>query len=190
MSKKITISIIVIALLLIGGGVYWWWQSKVELQELNKNLPQGIRVERRNNQEVVVNTLDGYEIKVPKEWGGLENVEYLDKESGLTLKSKNTEDWVLINSYENSYEIENSKSNLNDWLNIHFKEQPLFFPESITSIFGEENIKNYHIIKVKTDDPLIGTHFFYYFQQNSKIYEIYTDYSEESIREVILNGNF
>jgi len=96
MSKKTTISIIVIILLLIGGGVYYWWQNETELSELNKNLPQGIRVEKRDGQEVVVNTIDGYEIKIPKEWGGLENIEYLNKKSGLTLKSKNTEDWLSI----------------------------------------------------------------------------------------------
>ena len=97
MQKKTTILILIIVIvLLLIGGVYWWWQGEAELKELNKNLPEGIRVEKRNGQEVIINTIDGYEIKVPEEWGGIEIAEYLNKESGLTLKSKNTEDWVSI----------------------------------------------------------------------------------------------
>lgn len=185
MQKKTIILIIVIVLLLIGGGVYWWGQGEAELKELNKNLPDGIRVEKRNGQEVIINTIDGYEIKVPEEWGGIEIAEYLNKESGLTLKSKNTEDWVSINNYEIT-----EGTNLNSWLKEHFENYSLSFPESITSITGEEKIKNYEIIKVKVEHPMTGTTFFYFFQQGSNVYKIYTDYSEKSIRAIILNGHF
>ena len=187
MQKKTTILILIIVIvLLLIGGVYWWWQGEAELKELNKNLPEGIRVEKRNGQEVIINTIDGYEIKVPEEWGEIEIAEYLNKESGLTLKSKNTEDWVSISEFN-----EEQNTDLFSWVEKRIKdlEGIRFSPSPFTFILGEEKIGNYEVIKV-IDEAITGTFFFYYFQKGSQIYEIYTDYSEESIRDIILNMSF
>jgi len=76
MKKNIVILIVVgVILILAIGVVYFFWQGGPRLRSINKNLPKGIRVEKRNGQEVVVNDIDGYEIKVPKEWGGVREVE-------------------------------------------------------------------------------------------------------------------
>jgi len=81
--------------------------------------------------------------------------------------------------------------NLFSWVEKRIKdlEGIRFSSSPSTSITGKEKIGNYEVVKVK-DEAITGTFFFYYFQQNSKVYEIYTDYSEESIKEVILNGSF
>ena len=181
MNKKFIIFGIFI-LLLIAGGVFWWWQSGKELKELNKSLPEGIRVEKRQGQEVIVNKKEGYEIKVPKDWGGIKRIEYLGNE--LLVGAKTTEDWASISMYNSE------NRDLNLWLKEHFKENTLRFPDAITSIVGDETIGNLKVTKVITDDPEIGLTYFFYFQKDSKIYEIYSDLSEQSIRNVILNSSF
>jgi len=186
MKKNIVILIVVgVILILAIGVVYFFWQGGPEIRRLNKNLPEGIRIEKRGDQQVIVNKKDGYEIKVPKDWGGVREVEYLSKESGLTIGAQDTEDWVSVSVYEVLRGID-----FDVWLKQFLKDHPLSFPEKITSIIGEEKIKNYKVIKIKVEHPMTGTTFFYYFQTDSHIYEIYTDYSEKSIRAVILNGNF
>ncbi len=190
MQKKTTILILIIVIvLLLIGGVYWWWQGEAELKELNKNLPEGIRVEKRNGQEVIINTIDGYEIKVPEEWGGIEKVDY--REASTTQQK-----WIFLEGDKGqiteirSHKLTQENIELKSWVKNWIKElQGSRFAPS-ASILGEEKIGNYEVIKVIDEKPITGTFFFYYFQKGSQIYEIYTDYSEESIRDIILNMSF
>lgn len=186
MSKKIIFSIIVISILAVGG-FFCWWQNGAELRELNKNLPDGIRVVQRNGSQVVINQKDGYEIKVPEGWGGLEKVRYKEIEN-------NQEKYLLLEG-NNGVVIEMRQHTINEvgveeWLEKQKEglKNPRF--GDFTIFLGEEKIGNYEILKLKNESPIVGTIFTYLFKKDSQIYEIYTDCSEESIRDVILNGTF
>ncbi len=182
MSKKTTIILItIIALILISGGVYLW-KNKAELQELNKNLPQGIRVERRDNQEVVVNTLDGYEIRVPKEWGGLENVDFreIGNEKILSIEGKKYQiATITIHNIDKNIDMVSYVKNL-------WEESPITYTRP--EIFEQGKLGNYDLIKAKDFGGEVGDIFFYYLKSDSKIYEFSSD-SEEVIQSVI-NINF
>jgi len=185
MKKKLVILIVVgVILILAIGVVYFFWQGGPEIRRLNKNLPEGIRIEKRGDQQVIVNKKDGYEIKVPKEWGGVREVEYLGEEEGqFIVGAKKTDERVVIIVSKIKNEID-----LLSWIKNRFQDfQGTRFYSPV--IVGEERIGNHNIIKAKDESP-VGTFFFYYFEAKSKIYEIYSDYSEKSIRAVILNGNF
>src|SRR3989344_3057501 len=74
---KIKIGILIFILVLAGSG-FFYWQSQKDVRELNKTLPKGVRVVKSlfGNEYKVVNKIDGYEFKVPKEWRGVEKIEY------------------------------------------------------------------------------------------------------------------
>ena len=67
-----------IVMLGIGAG-FFLWQNQKDVKEVNKNLPAGIKVVKglfSSDDYVVVNKIDGYEFKLPKEWKGVKDVEY------------------------------------------------------------------------------------------------------------------
>lgn len=59
---------IILTLALGGGGVFLWQKSQVDVQTLNKTLPEGVRVTKSllGNEYRVVNKIDGYEFGIPK----------------------------------------------------------------------------------------------------------------------------
>ena len=67
MKKKIIIIISIVLILVAGGGFFWWNGNQKDVRELNKNLPEGVRVMKSliGNEYKVVNKIDGYEFKVP-----------------------------------------------------------------------------------------------------------------------------
>ncbi|RLC35198.1 MAG: hypothetical protein DRZ76_00845, partial [Candidatus Nealsonbacteria bacterium] len=77
MVKKIVFLLVVLGL--IGGGFFYWWQNQADVRELNKTLPEGIRVEKSlfGEEYKVVNHIDGYEFKIPPEWKGGKEIEYI-----------------------------------------------------------------------------------------------------------------
>jgi len=78
MSKKyIVIGLVVLILAAIGAGLFLW-QNQKDVRELNKNLPNGIRVVKSlvGNNYKVINKIDGYEFKIPKEWKGINEINY------------------------------------------------------------------------------------------------------------------
>ncbi|MFH1181230.1 MAG: hypothetical protein V1705_02370, partial [bacterium] len=78
MVKKI--GILIFVLVLAGGSFFYWQQNQKDISRLNKNLPKGVKVEKSligfGNEYKVVNKIDGYEFKIPREWNGLEEIEY------------------------------------------------------------------------------------------------------------------
>ena len=175
MKKRIIVFIIII--LILTGGFFCWWETGSELRRLNKNLPEGIRVIEKEGRQVIVNKKDGYEIKVPEKWGKLEGVDYTGENLGLGGREGN---WITIISYNVEKDID-----LEKWIMNRIEKSNLVEPQ----IIGKEKIKNYEVIKIKDFGGLLGDVFFYYFKDDSKIYEFYSD-SEESIRDVITNGSF
>ncbi|MBI1984730.1 MAG: hypothetical protein HYS60_01305 [Candidatus Wildermuthbacteria bacterium] len=76
--KKIFAALLIL-LLVLGGGIFLWNNQK-DVRELNKSLPEGVKVTKSliGDQYRVVNKIDGYEFGVPKAWGGLRNIDYKD----------------------------------------------------------------------------------------------------------------
>ena len=186
MSKKIIflITVIVSAVFLIVASLsfYFFWQGGPRLRSINKNLPEGIRVEKRNGQEVVVNKLDDYEITAPKDWSEFKKVEYrkIDSEKIVDLESVNSQ-LIEIKTFSDT------KKEIEEWLRERWANTPGVYikPE----VLGNEKIGKYIVLKVKDFGGEVGDIFFYYLKANSKIYEFTSD-SEKSIKDIILNGNF
>jgi hypothetical protein len=98
--KKIIL--IVLGLILIGAGLFYWWQNQADVRELNKTLPEGVRivkdwggsywfirdidgeevrmieVDRTNNQFKIINKRYEYEFTLPLDREGLWRLEYME----------------------------------------------------------------------------------------------------------------
>ncbi|MCG2688400.1 hypothetical protein L6250_02060, partial [Candidatus Parcubacteria bacterium] len=63
MRRKIIVSLLIIAFLVVAGGSFYWWQNQQDVREINKTLPEGIKVVKGlfNKEYKVVNNIDGYE---------------------------------------------------------------------------------------------------------------------------------
>ncbi|MDO8663908.1 MAG: hypothetical protein Q7K28_03720 [Candidatus Wildermuthbacteria bacterium] len=182
MAKKI--GILIFVLILAGGGVFYWWNNQKDVRELNKTLPEGVKVVKSlvGNEYKVVNKIDGYEFKVPKEWKGVKEVEYLmDKEqgaNGISVKNLNG-DMVGIGYYELSNEDKDLDSWVKEWSD-RFK--------AFSWIIEKEKINNLDVVSVKEEKHLFEISSFF-FKKDFRIYEI-NGLSEEFLREIITNGRW
>lgn len=186
MSKKvIIIGAVILLLVAIGGGVFYWWQSGKELREINKDLPSGVKAEKKDDQSILQNEAEGYEIKIPDGWGGIDNAEYTGEVGSgqFSIKSKETDEWVSIFTFNDV-----KQPDFHTWVEQHLKEFEgmRFFSPIIT---GEETLNGHEVIKVRDVNPT-GTFYFYFVKNGSKVLEIYTDYSENAVREVVSNIEF
>ena len=190
MSRKIIFSLIVI-LILVVGGVFFWWQDQKDVRELNKGLPEGVRVVKSlfGKEYKVVNKIDGYEIKVPKEWtqfGKIQEVEYNEwgknrliiREGEIGLKGEGG--LVAISTSILKQTDIDLNSFVEDWCQIYVP--------SPTREIAREKISNFEVTKVQDKEYLANLKFFF-FKSNSKIYRI-SLIEDEFIREMILNGKW
>jgi len=184
--KKI-IFLVLIVLLISAGGFFWWQEGQKDVKELNKNLPEGIRVAKSFLGEYkVINKIDGYEFKVPKEWNGLEEIRYVPEgtEQGYTASSialKGKEGGSRIIAIDR-FKIENPDINLGDWAKTNFETFGL------TGDFSKNNVGEFETVKTREEVHLLGMAV-YFFKKDSAIYSI-TCGSEEFIREIIANGKW
>ncbi|MDI6591865.1 MAG: hypothetical protein QME61_02950 [Patescibacteria group bacterium] len=189
MSKKIVIPLIVILFFVIGGIFYW--QDQKEIRELNKNLPEGVRVAKSlfGDEYRVVNKIDGYEFKVPKEWeefGKIQEAEYNEwKENKLITREgelglKGAGGLLAISTSKLKDNNVNLNSFVENWCQI-------YVPSSTREILNER-ISNFEVIKVQDKKHLADLKFFF-FKSNSKIYRI-SLIKDEFIQEIILNGKW
>ena len=184
-TKKLII-LVIFVLLLIVGGVFYWWNQK-DIRELNKNLPEGIRVVKTLYGDYkVVNKIDGYEFKIPREWKGIEEIEYTAEqiEKGYTfttieLEGEKGESRIMV---INRFKIEKTDINLELWAESNFESFGLI------GNFSKDNVGKFEIVKTKEDIHLIGMNV-YFFKTNSEIYAI-TGGSEEFIKYIISNGKW
>lgn len=179
MNKKIIILIIVLVfLVLVGGGIfYFWWQGGPALRALNKNLPEGFRVERKSGEQFVINRRDNYEIKIPEQWGGLDKVNYreLNGSKILNIEGKSGE-LTEIKTFT-GIKIETER-----WLDNNWRNAPGVYVSP--SIIGHEKIGGYSVIKTKDFGGVSGQIFFYYLRKKNNIYEFSSD-SEEALKGII-----
>lgn len=186
MNKKIIVSIVIV-LLLVAGGVFYW-QDQKEVRELNKNLPEGVRVVKSLFREEykVVNTKDGYEFVIPEEWKGIDEIEYTSKRvvEGFIITSIGIEEkeGEVRDIAVDHYELERENVELESWV------KGLFNIFKLSGEFTKDKVGEIDVIKTQESEHLLGM-YIYFFKKNKIIYVI-SGGSEESIRDIILNGKW
>lgn len=186
MNKKIII-VLVFILILAGGGFFWWWQDRESVRELNRDLPEGVRVIKNLAGEYwVINEIDGYEIKVPEEWGGLERINYFsdqteNKEYNITginiLGLKGESRLISIDQYkikEGMVDLEN------------FAKELLKKSEILTNLI-QDRVGNKEVFRLNEPLPLIGQ---MYFIENENSIFLIGGISDKFIRGIIANGKW
>jgi len=108
MIKKIVLLFVVLGL--VGGGFFYWWQNQADVRELNKDLPEWIRITKdlggnyhlvyeRDGEKIemirvakeekqyrVINKKYNYEFLLPQDRKGLWRLEYLEKEGDSEME--------------------------------------------------------------------------------------------------------
>lgn len=187
MKKKLVLLFFV--LILVGGGFFNWWQNQKDIRELNKTLPAGVKVVKSliGNGYKVVNKIDGYEFKAPKEWKGINIIEYIPErtESGYTAASISMigEEEIQRSITVDQFKIKNAKNiELKSWAETNFKTFEL------VGSFEEGQVERFEIVKTQ-ENVHLGGMYVYFFQNSSAIYAI-TGSLEDSIRYIIANGKW
>jgi len=187
-TKKKIIFLAVLTSLLIGGGVFYWWNNQKDVRELNKTLPKGVSVVKSlfGNEYKVVNKIDGYEFKVPKEWNGISSIEYIPKrtEGGYTassesLKGKEGNSRIIT---IDRFEVADQNEELMSWVKTNFNAFGL------VGNFTQDKVGEFQVVKTKESVHLLGM-FVYFFKSGFNIYAI-TNSSEDFIHYIILNGKW
>ncbi|MFA5742836.1 MAG: hypothetical protein WCX77_02840 [Candidatus Paceibacterota bacterium] len=162
-------------------------QSQDIVEEI-EGLPSGINILNKNGQKIIINNRDGYQVNIPQNWGDatVEDLSIKEKgEEAITLFEKNTQNWVSIRSF-----TADSNMSLASWVENDIKNNPTTKYNPYFKILGEENINGNNVYKMVNEDPITGKAYFYYIQVGSKIYEIQSDYSEKSVKDVVSGMNF
>lgn len=186
MVKQLILLILVLGL--AGGGFFYWQNSQADVRELNKTLPEGVKVTKSlfGNEYQVVNKIDGYEFKVPMEWRGVNEVSYNPAitERGYTASSFGIEGNEATGRFAgiDRYKIENDGMPLKSWAETNFETFEL------VGDFSENRIGEFNIVKTE-ENVHLGGMFVYFFKKDNAIYAIVNG-SEEFIKYIILNGKW
>ena len=183
--KKSIILLAVIVLFLVAGGFFYWQENQKDVRKLNKNLPAGVRVEKSliGNEYKVVNKIDGYEFKVPREWGGLKEIEYYkqtEKESaGISIDTQKGNMFGV-----GVIDLKSSKIDLKSWIQEKIiKSNPSFWS------LEKQHFNNVEVIKLTIKKDSLSGFPSYYFKSGSKIY-YFGGPLKGTIRKIILNGKW
>lgn len=188
-SKKIVGLLgVVILFLILGVGGFFYWQNQKDVRELNKTLPKGVKVEKSlfGDEYKVVNKIDGYEFKVPREWMGIKEVEYSKEvtERGYTASSIGLEgnggssNIIAIDRFK----LSSLEQDLENWAKVYFETFGL------AGTFSKDKINLFEVVKTR-EDVHLGGMYVYIFESNATMYGI-ANASEEFIREIISNGKW
>lgn len=180
--------ILVIAVLgLAGGGLFYWWNNQQDVRELNKTLPEGVKVAKSlvGNEYKVVNKIDGYEFKVPKEWRGVKIIEYRPEET----ERNRTASGVYLEGGEGMRSIISVDAYKKNQPNIDIEEwaESLFDDYGLSAEFKKDKIGVHDLLSAQEEEHLAGAYI--YFLDSSKIY-VFTGRLEEFIKYIILNGKW
>ena len=188
MKKIIFLGLII--LLISAGGFFWWQKNQKDVKELNKNLPERIKVTKSFlGKYKVIDKIDGYEFKVPEEWGGLAEIEYTPGRteggySGTSLSiegNKGAGRVAAIDFYKSGGDID---SDLKLWAESNFRTFGL------VGDFTQNRVGTFDAVKTQENIHL-GGEYIYFFKEvgNRGVYTI-TGPSEDFIREIIANGKW
>ena len=183
--KKIIFSVIIF--ILIGGGFFYWWQGHADERELNKTLPKGIRVDKclLSGEYRVVNKIDGYEFKIPPEWKGIKEIEYIPKTAeeqydvaSINIKGLEGEArFIAIDQFRVKEDL-----TLENWAKKIFDDYELL------GDFTQDVVEGIDTVKTQENIHLAGM-YVYFFKKDSKVYAL-TCGSEEFIHYIITNGKW
>jgi len=179
-----------IVMLGIGAG-FFLWQNQKDVKEVNKNLPAGIKVVKglfSSDDYVVVNKIDGYEFKLPKEWKGVKDVEYTPERElegsnsikGTSIVAEGKEGSsidIAIDRYK-----KNGNEDLGDWA------KNLFSIFGLSGNFSEDKVGQLRTVKVQEEEHLLGLNI-YFFEKNNFVY-VLSGGSEDFIKYIIENGKW
>jgi hypothetical protein len=191
MRKKIIILVIAVLVIVAAGGGVFWWENQKEVRELNKNLPEGVRVVKSlfGKEYRVINKIDGYEFKIPKEWesfGKIQEAEYNEwKEDKLITH----EGEIGLKGEGGLLAISVSKpKEENIELNSFVEAWSEIYVPSLTREILKEKISNFEVIKVQDKSHLADLKFLF-FKIDSKIYRI-SLIDDKFIREILFAGKW
>jgi hypothetical protein len=153
-------------------------------------LPEGIKLAKTIFGEYkLVNQKDGYSFKIPKEWQGVEEIEYIPEreEGGYTASSVGIlgkDGGSTILSIDRFINFNNTSEELSliKWAAENFKSFKLI------GNFSEERVGNLMCAKTTEEVHLAGM-YVYFFQKDNAVYGI-TNGSEDFIKYIILNGSW
>ena len=189
MVKKIVLLVIILIVLSLAvGGFFYWQQNQADVKELNKTLPEGVKVAKSliGNEYKVVNKIDGYEFKIPPEWQGVKEIEYTSERTIEDMKVTS----VGIEGLEgvgrimsiDVYTVNQLDINLENWA------------ENLLNKFGlfgelvQENVGKYNVLSMVEKEHLGGT-YLYFLKNILKVY-ILNGTSKELIRYIITHGKW
>ena len=184
--KKVIFLIIVLGF--VGGGFFYWWQNQADIRELNRTLPEGVKVVKSlfGDEYRIVNKIDDYEFKIPPEWQGMKEIEYIPERIVEDMKVAS----VGIEGIEGIGRIMSIDVYIVNQLDINLET----WAENLLNKFGlsgeliQENINEYNILSMIEKEHLGGT-YVYFLKNNSKVY-VLNGASEEFIRHIITHGKW
>jgi len=210
MNKLIRLLFLIIILLLIAGGVFYW-KNQQDVADLNKELPEGMRVKKTlTGDYVVVNKINGYQFKVPEEWEGLSKAIYKDITKAESSIGEALQEKIIFESYlliEGTRPLDGMELrvlkfadsiDLNTFVE-QFKE--IYMPSRKTEIseffpqiedFIVENLKGLKLstlLRSKHGSEMVLSDQYYFFKKDLKIY-IIMHFDDEFVREFIANGKW
>ena len=183
--KKIILFVVVLGL--AGAGFFYWWNNQADVRELNKTLPEGVKVVKSlfGEEYKIVNKIDGYEFKIPPEWEGIKKIEYFPREteqgyivSSIGLEGKEGVGRVVDIA---QFQIEDSNINLEFWVKAYFEKSGLI------NEFEKEMVGNFEVVKTREFIMPIG--YVYFLKNDFAIYSIVCG-SENSVRYIITHGRW
>jgi len=192
MIKKIVLLLVVLGL--VGGGFFYWWQGHADERALNTTLPEGIRVDKclLTGEWRVINKIDGYEFKIPPEWKGVREVEYIGKRKVrnmdvVSIGIEGFEEQPGVFSIDrilsiDKFIVSDIQVDLEEWAKRLFNELGL------EGDFRKEVIGNIEVVKIQENKHLGGT--YVYFLENIDGIYMFNNASEEFIRYIIANGQW
>jgi len=216
--KKIIL--IVIGLILIGAGLFYWWQNQADVRELNKDLPDGIKVVKSilGEEYRVVNKIDGYNFEIPieaKSWNKIGSVEYKDLTTDdLGYRSSMKEEIKNKIELEKLLSIKNPNGlSIINVSSLHFDEnfnmnqvleefKAIFnLPRSgqiieITPKIDYLTMGNFNVLKLSEvtknsrDNSEILFPLVYLFNSNNTLYIIPDIFGDEITSQIIIDGQW
>jgi len=184
MKKVIFISAILIILGLVVGGFFYWWQDQADIRELNENLPEGVKVVKSlfGDEYKMVNKIDDYEFKIPPEWQGIKEIEYIPE--------REVEEYKVVSVWFESPDRKDVGIDVYKEINTDLETwaERLLDTFGLDGLLKKETIDGLNILKVKDEEYLGGT-YIYFLKSDSMVY-VLSSSSEEFIHYIITHGKW
>jgi hypothetical protein len=203
-----------VILVLAGAGFFYWWQNQADVRELNKTLPEGVKVAKSifGDEYRVVNKIDEYEFKVPPEWKDIELAVYMDiTNDELSYRYGFGQELKNIIIYEGALGIQDSEQHQIELRTLKIDKN--LDMETLVNEFGSTNIPQFKTMKftLVTNELIVnnmnvlklsfvgksswGSELtlapYYFLRGEKKVYVLFFDTkNEEVMREIISNGKW